>query len=499
MNASTLSQLDYEIVIVGAGISGIGTAIKLKENGMNSFVLLEKEGELGGTWRDNKYPGVAVDIPSSSYSFSFELNPNWSRVFAPGQEIQEYVQHCAEKYCIKQHIRYHSRVEKTDFSNRDNTWTTFFSDGSQLRSRYIISATGVLNQPVLPNISGIEKFKGDAFHTARWNDSCDLNDKRVAIIGTGASAVQVIPSIASSVGKLSVFQRTPIWVSRKRDTKIRQEYKDKFSQYPLYQRYFRMRSEIFMEAAAFTTVNHKRMPWLTNAVEDHCRGFLKKEVQDPAIRDQLTPHYGFGCKRPAVSNDYLKTFNRDNVDLITEGIQEITDTGVITNDGICHEVDIIIWATGFKTQEIGNAPSFEVYGLDGLELGQYWHLNRYQAYFGVSVPKFPNYFLTYGPYSGGLNWFSMLEDNVKYIIRCLKKAEKKNKTYIEVKQKAHDRYFRSMVKRSNGTVFKDNACIEANSYYLDRHGDASSPSPYTPAQRWFRVRTSRLSAYQFST
>ncbi|OUR89083.1 hypothetical protein A9Q81_22450 [Gammaproteobacteria bacterium 42_54_T18] len=490
-------NLDYEIVIIGAGISGIGAGIKLKEKNMHSFVILEKESELGGTWRDNRYPGVAVDIPSSSYSFSFELNPKWSKVFAPGEEIQQYVHHCAEKYRIKQHIQYNADINRIVFNESNSTWTIHFKNGSQLISRFVISATGVLNQPVTPDIKGISHFKGEMFHTARWDNDVELTNKRVAIIGTGASSVQVVPSIAPKVKNLQVYQRTPIWVSPKRDSKISQKYKTKFEQYPLYQRYFRFRSDLFMEIATFAAVNNRTLPWMTKTAEQSCRYFVKKQVKDPELRKKLTPNYGFGCKRPAVSNEYLKTFNRNNVDLVTDGISEITEKGLKTADGVEHELDVIILATGFKTLELGNAPSFEVIGLEGTELGQFWHDNRYQAYYGVSVPKFPNYFLTYGPYTGGLNWFSMLEANLKFIIRSLNKAKRKNKTYIEVKQAAHDKYFNYVLKRSRGTVFKNKACVEANSYYLDHHGDASSPAPFTPAMRWFKVRLTRLDAYQF--
>lgn len=490
-------SLDYETIIVGAGISGIGTAIQLKKHDMGSFCLLEQSDRLGGTWRDNTYPGVAVDIPSLAYSFSFEPNPNWSQLFAPGAEILDYVNHCADKYGIRPFIRFNSSVKEIRFDPSLHYWTIVLTDESILTARFVISATGILNQPIKPDIDGIDTFKGKMMHSARWNHDYDIQNKKVGLIGTGASAVQIVPSIANKVQQLTVFQRTPIWVAPKMNIKFPKWNHFIFKYIPFAQRLARLAISAGLEVGTFVTVQYKKLPFLTRGAEGNLVKFLRSQVKDPELRKKLTPNYGFGCKRPAISNQYWKSFNKKNVTLETETIKRITHNGIITADGKEHQFDVIILGTGFKTQEVGNAPSFKVFGIDNLELGQFWEDHRYQAYDGISVPKFPNFFLTFGPYTGGLNWFSMLEAHVKYIVRCLQKAKKQGATLVEVKQEANERYFQAMLKLSENTVFKNAGCQQANSYYFDAHGDASLPSPVVPITRWLRVRRTKFTSYIF--
>ncbi len=493
-----MNHLDCESLIIGAGISGIGAAIEFKKRAMNNFIILEQASDLGGTWRDNHYPGVAVDIPSINYSFSYEMNPRWSRLFAPGIEIQNYVQDVAKKYRLNEHIRYNKSVVKTVFDENSKSWETHLADGSRIRSRYVISATGILNQPKMPDIKGLSSFKGKMMHTARWDDSYSLKGKRVAIIGTGASAVQVVPAIAKEVAHLQVYQRTPIWVLPKHDRQLGKAAKFIFSYIPLSKLTIRFFANIFLELGTYFAVNYQNLGASNKRLEVGLRKYINSQVKDPDLRKKLTPDYGFGCKRPSISNDYLKTFNRDNVQLVTDGIDSIYEQGIVTKDGKKHELDLIILGTGFKVMEKGNAPSYEVYGRGNLELGQFWYENRYQAFNSISIPKFPNFFLTFGPYAGGLNWFSMLEANVKFIMRCLEQAQSSGKTCVEVKQQAHEAYFQKMLKLSNNVVFKDNRCVSSNSYYIDHHGDASAAAPFIPMWRWFRFRFMDLSAYHFS-
>lgn len=498
LNAADMDMdVDSEIIIVGAGISGVGMGIELKKYHLHSFTILESSGSLGGTWRDNTYPGVAVDIPSLSYSFSYEPNPNWSRLFAPGQEILQYLKHCAEKYGILQHIRYNSNVKKIVFDGRRHIWDVYLDNGERLRARYVVSATGILNQPIIPDIEGLSSFKGKMTHTARWDHDNDLTGQRVGIIGTGASAVQIVPSIASKVKHLDVFQRTPIWVSPKFDYKFNQITKTLFKRVPFLYKIASYAAESFNELATFALVNFNKWPGMIAKGEDFNLKHLKTQVNDPELVDKLTPNYNLGCKRPAISSQYLRAFNRDNVDLVTTGIERVTDKGIITSDGALHEFDTIILATGFKTQVKGNSPSYEVHGLDGMELGQFWQDQRYQAYKSISIPRFPNFFLTFGPYCGGINWFTMLEGHVRHIARCLKKAKQEGSNYIEVKQSAHDQYFQLMQRKSANTLFKNASCASANSYYFDAHGDASLPSPITPLTRWFTIGLGSLNGYKF--
>lgn len=485
-------------VIVGAGVSGIGSAIELRKHRIYDFKVLEQADDLGGTWRDNRYPGVAVDIPSINYSFSYAMNPDWSRLFAPGNEIQAYVKSLAEKFNIKRHIQYNSKVKSISFIESESHWQINLEGGEKLLCKYVISATGILNQPKYPDINGLESFKGKMMHTARWDESYDVTGKKVAIIGTGASAVQVVPAIASKVKQLSVFQRTPIWVLPKQEVEFGPLVHKIFRYVPFSKWTARALINAGLEIGTYVTVNYQKLGLSNRGLENNLRKFIDSQVKDPETREKLKPKYGFGCKRPSISNTYLKTFNRDNVSLITESIDSINENGVLTTDGQQHDVDLLVMATGFKVMEEGNAPSFKVYGRDDKELGQFWKENRYQAFNSVSVPGFPNFFLTFGPYSGGLNWFSMLEGNLKFIMRCIDRADKSKSSLVEVKQEAHEAYFKEMQKRSDNTVFKNSTCASSNSYYIDEHGDASAAAPFIPMWRWFRFRFMSLDAYRFS-
>jgi cation diffusion facilitator CzcD-associated flavoprotein CzcO len=492
-------ELDFETVVVGAGVSGIGAGIELLKNDFDSFVILEKAQDLGGTWRDNSYPGIAVDIPSIAYCFSFEMDHPWSRTYAPGAEIQDYLRHCSRKYGIDKHIEYGVGVSKIEFDAKTNTWTTQTDGGRVYRSRYVIAATGILSQPKLPEIEGLESFAGKSMHTARWDHDHDLAGEKVGVIGTGASAVQIVPSIAPDVGSLAVFQRTPIWVGPKDDEAIGAEDRKSFRFSQMGLRVRRFFTELGFEIGTYLVVNYQKRKSFVRQGEARLAKYVREVVKDPALQEKLLPNYGLGCKRPAFSNEYLQTFNRENVDLVTSGITRITESGVMTEDGVHHELDTLILSTGFKTFEKGNAPSFEVVGLDDVELGQFWHDNRYQSYAGIAVPGFPNFFLTVGPYSGGFNWFTMLDAHLKYILRCMRRARSGGTSRVEVRREAHDEYFGMMLREAEDTVFKDPACVIARSYYIDRHGDASVGLPRTPWWRALRVRFSNLNVFRFES
>ena len=488
--------MDVDTLIIGAGISGIGAGIELLRRGDASFAILEAASEPGGTWRDNTYPGVAVDIPSVSYCFSFETDYPWSREYATGAEIQRYVKHCAGKYGVTKHIRYRSQANRCRFDPARDVWVTELADGSAITSRYVIAATGLFTTPTLPAIPGLETFTGKAMHTARWDHDYDLASKRVAVIGTGASAVQIVPEIAPVVARLRVFQRTPIWIGPRMDRPLRNGGLS-LRRLALTRRLLRLASESGLEFLTFSIVNYRRLPFVVRLVQRSIRARMRRQVDDPVIADRLLPRYGLGCKRPAISNTYLPTFNRENVSLVTQPIERICPEGIVTTDKTLHAVDAIILATGFLTTEQGNAPAFEVIGSDGVELGQFWTTHRRQAYAGVSVPGFPNFFLTAGPYSGGFNWFAMLEANLAHIMACIDDARGRGVTRVEVSRDAHERYMRHMWRRGEGTVFKDRSCATANSYYLDRHADASLPLPHTPWWRAIRGRWKGTQDYSF--
>lgn len=495
-----MRQPEHEVVIVGSGFAGIGAGIRLRQAGITSFVMLESADDLGGTWRDNHYPGIAVDIPSSTYSFSFEQNPHWSRVFAPGRELFAYANHCVDKYGLRPHLRFNTRVEKTVFDEVNRLWEVHDQLGRVMTARFVISATGYLTQPKNPDISGVESFSRPILHTARWDHSLDLAGKRVGVIGTGATAVQLVPTIAPVVRQLHVFQRTPIWIFPKPDAEVPRVLQKLYQRLPLTQHSARMATNLTTEMIMVLGVVYtKQMRPLVKAVEGICRQHLKNQVKDPEVRRKLTPQYGFGCKRPSFSSDYLRTFNRPNVELVTDGIERITPTGIVTKDGVERELDVLVCATGFKVFENGNTPTYKVYGLKGLELGEFWDEHRYQAYQGASVPDFPNYFTVMGPYATtGASWFAMIESQMAHIMRCITTARERQATWVEIRRDVHEAYFDEIKRRQLNTVFYNNHCGGSNSYYFDRHGDAPFLRPSSGLELWLRSRYFPISNYRFA-
>jgi cation diffusion facilitator CzcD-associated flavoprotein CzcO len=493
-------QLDYEVVVIGGGFSGIGAGIKLKKAGIHSFAILERGEDLGGVWHFNTYPGIAVDISSFSYSFSFEQNPNWSRMFAPGEELKAYANHCVEKYKLNGHFKFNTSVKKTEFDEDHHVWVIYLDDGSKIVTRYICSCTGPLSQPKSPDIKGLNEFTGKVIHPARWDHDYEIKNKRVAIVGTGATSVQLVPTIAPEVEKLDVYQRTPIWILPKPDRPISKHEKFAFKYIPGAQLAFRIVTNIVTEIImVIGIIYNKQFPQIIRYAEKACLKHLGKQVESPEIREKLTPKYGFGCKRPSMSNKYYPAFNRDNVDLITHGIERITENGIVTTDGAFREIDCLITATGYQTMVRGNLPTYEVYGVGGLELGSFWEKHRYQAYEGITVPKFPNYFIiSFGPRSvTGASWFSIIEAHTTHAIRCIKEANRRHATSVEIRQESHDQYHVKVLRREKNNVMFNNDCSGANSYYFDDNGDAAYLRPSSGLELWWQSGHFPLKNYQF--
>jgi cation diffusion facilitator CzcD-associated flavoprotein CzcO len=469
---------DHEVVIVGAGFSGIGAAIKLGMAGFRDIAVLEEGDGVGGAWHWNTYPGVAVDIPSFSYQFSFETSADWSRVYAPGSELKAYAEHCVDRYDLRPRVRLNTKVVGAVFDEDDHLWRLETGDGEELTARFAVGATGVFTKPKPPDIPGLDDYAGTVMHTARWDHGQDLRGKRVAVVGTGASAVQVIPSIAPLVEQLTVFQRTPIWCLPKLDGRIPGQLRALLRRLPITRLPARVASQAFVEATFPLPAHFHGIVPLANVGERVARDLLRKQVRDPSVRDKLTPRYALGCKRPSFSNEYLPTFNRDNVHLETTAIETITPGGVRTADGTEHPVDVLVLATGFKVFESGNMPPFPIRGRDGVDLEEWWDANRFQAYEGVSVPGFPNLFTILGPYGyNGSSYFHLIETQARHIVRCLKRARRTGSTLVEVTPEANERYWKAMLGRRHNQIFFQDSCAASNSYYFDRHGDV----PFRPA------------------
>jgi cation diffusion facilitator CzcD-associated flavoprotein CzcO len=481
--------VDHEVAVIGAGFSGIGAAIKLDRAGFADFVVLEEADGVGGAWHWNTYPGIAVDIPSFSYQFSFEKRTDWSRVYAPGNELKAYAEHCVDKYGVRDRIRLNTKVVGVSFDEEANAWRIEIAGGKPLTARFVIGATGVFSQPKPPEIAGVESFAGRKMHTARWDHSVDLRGKRVAVIGTGASAIQVIPAIAPEVERLTVFQRTPIWCLPKLDAPLGRRARALLRWLPGAKLLARYASQAFVEVT-FVLVAHfaGTFPGLRRRGEAAALKLLS-DVADPEVRDKLTPRYTLGCKRPSFSNEYIPTFNRDNVVLETSAIEAVTPTGVRTADGREHPLDVLILATGFKVLDKGNMPPFQMRGAGGLVLEDWWEENRLQAYEGVSVPGFPNWFSILGPYGfNGQSYFGLIETQMRHIVRCLERARRDGATRVEITQAANRRYFESMLARRHNQIFFQGSCASANSYYFDSHGDAPFRASLTLEAAWRSAR-----------
>jgi cation diffusion facilitator CzcD-associated flavoprotein CzcO len=488
-DAAEGAGVDHEVVVIGAGFSGIGAAIKLDQAGFADFVVLEAGDGVGGAWHWNTYPGIAVDIPSFSYQFSFEKRSDWSRVYAPGNELKAYAEHCVDKYGVRDRIRLNTKVVGAAFDEDAKAWRIDTAAGERITARFVIGATGVFCQPKLPDIPGVQTFAGKIMHTARWDHAVDLRGERVAVIGTGASAIQVIPAIAAEVERLTVFQRTPIWCLPKLDAPLSPRARRLLRWLPGAKLAARWASQAFVEAT-FVLAAHfaGTFPGLRARGEGAARKLLR-EVEDPEVRDKLTPRYSLGCKRPSFSNEYIPTFNRENVLLETEAIEAITPSGVRTAAGIEHPVDVLVLATGFKVFDPGNMPPFEMRGAGGVRLEEWWDANRLQAYEGVSVPGFPNSFSILGPYGfNGQSYFGLIETQMRHIVRCLKRARREGATRVEVKPEANRRYFELVLNRRGNQIFFQGSCANSNSYYFDRHGDAPFRPSLTLEAAWRSAR-----------
>jgi cation diffusion facilitator CzcD-associated flavoprotein CzcO len=493
--------IDYETVIVGSGLCGIGAGIRLLKEGMGDFVILEKADDVGGTWRDNTYPGLTVDIPSLSYSFSFEQNPYWSSLYAPGPEMKAYVDHCTQKYGIRPHMRYNAEVAESKYNEQKNIWVTRTLSGDTYTSRYLVCATGFLTLPKLPIIDGIDKFKGKVMHTGRWDHSYDITGKRIGFIGTGATGIQAVPELVGKAKSVDVYQRTAIWLLPKQDIPFSPWVQKIFAKIPGAQRLARLMTIFFTDIVMINLlIFNKYFSAAGRKLEKICVKHIRNQVEDPVTQEALIPRYDFGCKRPSFTSKFYPVFNRDDTHLVTDPIDHITENAVVTSDGTVREIDALICATGFEVFQKGSVPTFDVVGRDNVDLSDFWEENRYQAFEGATVPGFPNFFMMFGPYSVcTASWFGMIDTQSKHLVRCLKAAKKRQANYIEIKQASNDANFKKVQSRTHLTIFKFGDCAQSNSYYFDRHGDSPTIRPTMGFMHWLTSRFFSMNHYNFDT
>jgi cation diffusion facilitator CzcD-associated flavoprotein CzcO len=451
------------VLVVGAGFAGLGTAIKLQEHGYTDFLVLDKGASVGGTWRDNTYPGAACDVPSQLYSFSFAPNPRWSRSFSPQPEIHAYLQDVATKAGVLDRFRFGTTVEDAAYDEDDRVWQVSTSAGA-ITADILVTGSGGLSEPRLPDIDGIESFRGEIFHSARWNHDYDLTGKRVAIIGTGASAIQIIPEIAQQVGHLDVYQRTAPWVIPRHDRAYSRLERLGFRFLPGLQKLYRTAiywgREMFVPAFVWNPkiAAPARMQGLQN---------IAKGIDDPELRAKVTPTFAIGCKRILISNTYYPALARDNVELVTDGIAEVTPTGVVTRDGTVRDVDAIIVATGFYTTDQPIAHHLK--GRDGVRLADRWREEGMAAYKGTTISGFPNLFQLVGP-NTGLGHSSMvfvIEAQIAYLISALQTMGEQGLATVEPRVEPQRAWNTDLHRRMQRTVWNTGGCA---SWYLDEHG-----------------------------
>lgn len=468
----------YDAIIVGAGFGGIGAAIQLKRLGYEKFVLLDREDDLGGTWHVNHYPGLAVDVPTTTYSYFFEPNPNWSRLFSTGAEIKQYAADVADKYGIRRHMRFNTVVEGARWDEDTSVWHVALAGGETLTARYLITATGFLSQPHTPSIPGIESFTGTVIHTAAWDDSYRADGRRIGVVGTGATAVQLIPELAKQAADLTVFQRTPIWVVPKIDIKFSARAKRLFARIPLTQRAIRTVTDAIYEFMIYVgIVHHRHFRRMNIAAGDLAKMYRFATIRDKALRDKLTPDYDFGCKRPTFSTSYYQTFTKPHVHLETNGIERIEPDGVVDRTGVKTPIDTLVLATGYDLWE-SNFPAIEIIGREGRDLGKWWRSTRFQAYQGVTVPYFPNLLSLAGPYGFlGLNFFNNMEYQMRHMDRLFGEVKRRGASTFEVTEDANDRYLDRMTALLGDSLFTLGNCASANSYYFNPAGEATLLRP----------------------
>lgn len=474
-----MTSEQFDAVIVGAGFGGIGAAIQLKRMGYEDFVILDREDDLGGTWHVNHYPGLAVDVPTTTYSYFFEPNPNWSRLFSTGSEIKQYADDVADKYDVRRHMRFNTTVEGARWDEDAGMWRLALAGGETVSARYLITATGFLSQPHTPEIPGITSFAGKVIHTTAWDDSYDPAGRRVAIIGTGATAVQLIPELAEKAADLTVYQRTPIWVVPKLDFRISERAKRLFARVPMTQRAIRMVTDALYEFFIFVGLHHRQTLFrrLNIAASDLAKVHRFFSVRDPELRRQLTPDYDFGCKRPTFSNSYYRVFTRPHVHLQSSGIERIEPDGIVANDGTKTVIDTLVLATGFDLWE-ANFPSIEIVGREGRNLGKWWRETRFQAYQGVSIPYFPNLLSLASPYAFlGLNFFNTMEYQMRHMDRLFGEVKRRGATTFEVTGEANARYLDRMTELIGDSVFTVGDCATSRSYYFNPSGEATLLRP----------------------
>ena len=470
---------EVDVAIVGSGFSGLGMAIRMKQDGYHDFVVLERDDEVGGTWWANTYPGCACDVPSHLYSFSFEQNPDWTRTYSKQPEIRDYLSRCADKYGIRSHLRMGTLVTSAAWDDEAGRWQ-IETDRGTLRARMLIAGAGPLAEPKTPDLPGLDSFEGKTMHSARWDHDYDLTGKRVASIGTGASAIQYVPSIQPDVEQVYVFQRTPPWIFPHTDRPTTRLERRLYKTFPFLQRL--VRGAVYaMRESNVPAFLHSRM----KLPEFLARRHMRKQISDPELLERVTPHYTIGCKRILPSNKWYPALQQPNVELLTDGIEEVRANSIVTKDGRELDVDAIIFGTGFHVTDMPVAKYIR--GRDGTSLDELWQGSP-RAYLGTAIPGYPNLFMLCGPNTGlGHNsMVYMIESQIAHVLEAMRAMKRSGADTVEVRAEASERFNQRIEKQHEGTVWTTGC----SSWYLD---DTGRNSTIWPDWTWrFRQKTARF-------
>ncbi|USA55342.1 NAD(P)/FAD-dependent oxidoreductase [Acinetobacter sp. C32I] len=475
----------FHVVIIGAGFAGIGAAIKLQQAGFTDFVVLEKADEIGGVWRANTYPGCACDVPSALYSYSFAPNPQWSRVFAQQQEIKTYIQNVAQQFDVQKYVRFGYEMLESAWDDQAKHWVVKTNQGL-IHARFAIMAGGPMHQPVLPKIKGLETFKGTQFHSAEWNHDVDLNGKKVAVVGAGASAIQFVPEIQAQVKKLTLLQRTPQWVLPKMDQSLPKLAQALFKVLPITQRLTR-----YGVYGVFESLNSSmHHPKLVSQIERLAKLNIRLGVKDPALRAKLLPDFTIGCKRVLQSNQWYPALAKSNVEVLRCGVAEVRGNTLIASDGSQHEVDAIIFGTGF---EVSNPPiAKQIRNKHGKSMDEVWQGSA-QGYLGTVVEGCPNAFVMFGPnIAVSSSALIIIEAQLAYILDMLKKVQAQEIETVEIRAEVLEQYNDEIQAALKNTVWNTGGC---SSYFIDRNGRNSTLWPWTTFEMRARLAQCDLNDY----
>ena len=471
----------WRVAIIGAGAGGLGLAIRLLKSGQRDFVVFEASDGVGGTWRSNTYPGAACDVPSHLYSYSFARKPDWTKTYANQPEILDYFEGCADRFGVRSHLRTGVRITAACWDENALCWRLTDAEGKFYEADVVVSAIGTFAAPSVPAIAGLDTFAGPRFHSARWEHEHDLTGKKVAVIGTGASAAQIVPEVAQLADRVDVYQRTPQWILPRSDKPFTEEQKRRFARNPIAAR--RHRKQIYWAYEKTIAFNHD------DDTADRLRAIalshLEYRIKDDELRAKLTPDYPFGCKRTLVCSDFYKAVTRDNVELVTDPIDRITWGSVVTADGRDRPADILVLATGFRATEY--LEGVDVVGVGGRRLHDDW-AEVAHAYMGLTVSGYPNFFIFYGPNTnqGGNSIIIILEAQAAYVLSALRQMRRRRVRAVDVRRDVMEAYNRDLEVALAGTVWSDGC----QSYFRNANGRIATQLPQT--SRWYAQRTRRF-------